>query len=549
MNILGITSPISWNSAAAIIKDKKLIATVEEERFNGIKHSPRMLPLKSIEYCLKEAKLKPQDVNIIAIGYRSPLEGYLLSLVENIKHFNLLRAFRESGAFAEHLVGYIRLKDWLKQKGFNAKIIFVPHHLAHASSAYRCSGFEEANIITIDGQGEDDAGFLGYGKNGKIKRVYKIGHQKSLGWVYSQFTDLLGFTSHSHEGKVMGLAGWGKSILDTKELWKVTETNYKLLPNWTEKIIELFGPKRNRYDPITMRHKNAAKTLQKFTEEAGISMAKRIYAKTGIRNFCLAGGVALNCDMNAKIAALPFVNNIFIQPASNDAGTALGAALETANMINENADFTMDHAYWGPEYTNEEIEKVLKESKLKYKKVANIEKYVAQQLAKGKIVAWCQGRLELGPRALGNRSILGNPSYKGMKDKINNEVKHRETWRPFAPSVLEEHAEDYFDNYIANPFMLITLKVKKDKREKLKESMHIDNTARIQTVSKKTNPKYHKLINEFYKITKIPVVINTSFNDEGQPIVNTPKEAIKTFTSTGLDILAIGNYILEKKKL
>lgn len=549
MNILGITAPISWNSAAAIIKDKKVIATVEEERFNGIKHAPRMLPLKSIEYCLKEAKLKPEDINIIAIGYKNPLEGYLLSVIENLKHLNITRAIREGGAFAEYLVGYVRLKDWLKKKNFNAEIKFVPHHLAHAASAYRCSGFEEANIITIDGQGEDDAGFLGYGKNGTIKRVYKIGHQKSLGWVYGQFTDLLGFTSHSHEGKVMGLAGWGKSILDTKELWRVSEEDYKLLPNWYVKILELFGPKRDRYEPITMRHKNIAKTLQKFTEEAGISMAKRIYKKTGIRNFCLAGGVALNCDMNAKIAALPFVDNIFIQPASNDAGTALGAALEIANQIGENSDFKMEHAYLGPEYTNEEIEKILKESKLKYKKVKNIEKFVAQQLSKGKIVAWCQGRLELGPRALGNRSILGNPSYKGMKDKINNEVKHRETWRPFAPSVLEEHASDYFDNYVPNPFMLITLKVKKDKREKLKEAMHIDNTARIQTVSKKTNPKYHKLISEFYKLTKIPVVINTSFNDEGQPIVNTPKEAIKTFTSTGLDTLAIGNFILEKKSL
>lgn len=546
MNIIGLTAPLSWNPAAAIIKNKKLIAVAEEERFNGVKHAPRMLPLKAIEYCLKESNLKMENIDYIALGYRDPISGYFLSLIENLKNLNFNRAIREIGAFSEYGIGVIRLKDWLNKKGFKGKIIYIPHHLAHAASAYRCSGFDEANIITIDGQGEDDAGFLGYGKDGEIVKEYKIGHHKSLGWVYSEFTDLLGFTSHSHEGKVMGLAGWGEKVLDVSDLFEIKETDYTLKENWFINLFNKFGPRRNRYDEITMKHKDLAKTVQDFTEKAGITLVKKIYQKTGIRNFCLAGGVALNCDMNSKIAELDFVDNIFIQPASNDAGCAIGAALECANMVGQNSDFEMKHAYYGPEYKDEEIEKMLKESKIKYEKSNNIEEDIAKEINEGKIVAWCQGRMELGPRALGNRSILANPSIPGMKDKINNEVKHREVWRPFAPSILEEEAHKYFDNYIPNPFMLITLTVKEEMRDKLKESMHVDNTARIQSVSKETNPKYHKLISEFYKLSGIPVVINTSFNDESQPIVNTPKEAVKTFYSTGIDVLAVGNFILRK---
>lgn len=548
MNILGVTPPISWNQSATIIKDRKVIAIVEEERFNGVKHSPRMIPVKSIEFCLNQAGLKYSEIDYLAIGSRKPIYGYYLSVIENFKNLNFIRALREAGAFAEYQIGLIRLLDHLREKGFKGEVIYIPHHLAHAASTYRASGFKEANIITIDGQGEDDAGFLGYGKNGEIKGVFKIGHQKSLGWVYSEFTNLLGFTSHSHEGKVMGLAGWGNETLDFSEYFSVSEFEYELKPLWYQKIYEKLGPKRKRKDEITMQHKNIAKTVQKFTEDAGVTLAKKIYKETGIRNFCLAGGVSLNCDMNSVLAKLDFVDNIFIQPASNDSGLSLGAALECAYHLKQNSDFEMDHAYWGPEYSDNEIEEILKEAKLEYKKSENIEEEIARHLANGKIVAWCQGRTELGPRALGNRSILGNPSIKGMKDKINQEVKHREVWRPFAPSVLEEEAKNYFEDYIPNPFMLITLTVKEDKRDLMREAMHVDNTARIQSVSKKTNPKYHKLISEFKKLTGIPVLINTSFNDEGQPIVNTPKEAIKTFYSTGIDILALGNFILVKKK-
>lgn len=554
MIILGITAPISWNSAAAIVKDGQLLAAAEEERFNGLKHSPRILPLRSIEFCLSFAKVKPEDVDAIGVGFQAPLTYYSKTFLENLKEGDLERALREGGTLAEYLVGMARFKDWLKDKGFRTggenklKLKFYPHHLAHAASAYRCSGFDQANIITLDGQGENDSGSIWKGEGGKMAKMESIGHHQSLGWVYSAVTDVLGFLPHSHEGKVMGLAGWGKRKLPDSDLWAVNEEGYELKTGWKERLWERFGPRRGRYEELTDKNRNLALTVQRFTEQAGVALAKRAYKRNKANNVCLAGGVALNCDMNGKIWDLPFVENIFIQPASSDAGTAIGSALELADELGENADFEMNHAYWGPDYNNEEIETVLKESKLNYERVDRIEEYAAKRLAKGEIIGWFQGRSEIGPRALGNRSILAHPGLKGIKDKVNREVKHRETWRPFAPSVLDEAGEDYFEHYCFNPFMILTFEVKKKGKKDLSQAMHVDNTARVQSVEPKTNSRYYKLISEFGKITGIPGVLNTSFNDAGQPLVNSPKEALRTFAATGIDILAIGDFIVEKKK-
>lgn len=555
MIILGLTSPLSWNQAAAIIKDGKFLAAVEEERFNRIKHSPRMPPFKSIEFCLKFAKAEPAEVDAIALGYRSPLDYYWRSVIENLKEKDFTRLIREGGALAEYMVGTVRLMDWLKEKGFRMKgadkmlIKFYPHHLVHAASTYRCSGFNQANVITLDGQGEDDSGSIWRAQDHQMKKIYKVGHHQSVGWVYHVATDVLGFKPHSHEGKVMGLAAWGRRRLKTDDLWQTWDDGYKIKHGWCDRFWQKFGPRRQREEILTERHKNIALTVQDFTEKAGISLINKAYKETGIKNFCLAGGVALNCDMNARIWELPYVDKIFIQPASDDAGTAIGGALELANELGENADFTMNHAYWGPIYSNEEIEAVLKESKLGYEKVKDIEKLVARELSRGKIVGWFQGRLEIGPRALGNRSILAHPGLPGMKDKINKEVKHREPWRPFAPSILHEKGEEYFEEYCFNPFMLLTLKCRKKALKDLSQAIHIDGTARHQSVTRETNSRYYKLISEFAKITGIPAVLNTSFNDRDEPLVNTPKDALKMFSSTGLDILAIGDFIVSKGKL
>lgn len=554
MIILGITSPISWNSAAAIVKDGKLLAAVEEERFNGIKHSPRILPLKSIEFCLSFASVKPSQVDAIALGFRNPFDYYWRSLLENLKESDYRRALREGGTAAEYLVGMVRLREWLVQKGFrvdgNKKLVmrFYPHHVAHAASAYRCSGFSSANIITLDGQGEDDSGSIWRAENGEMKKILKIGHHQSLGWVYTEATDALGFKPHSHEGKLMGLAGWGKRKLPAGELWEVGEDFYRIESDWHSKFWQRFGPRRQRNEELTEKHKDIALTVQRFTESAGRALARRAFEQNKTGNFCMAGGVTLNCDTNQRILELPFVENIFIQPAANDAGTAIGGALELANELGENADFEMRDAYWGPQYSNEEIEKVLKESKQNYEKVKGIEKVIAKEIANGKIVGWFQDRLEVGPRALGHRSILAHPGMKGMKDKVNREVKHREMWRPFAPSILHEHGSQYLENYRWHPFMVLTFNATKKGLKDLSQTIHVDGTARPQSVERKGNERYYNLISEFGKITGIPALLNTSFNDAEQPLVNTPKEALRTFSATGLDILAIGDFIVKKPK-
>ncbi|MDD4938258.1 MAG: carbamoyltransferase C-terminal domain-containing protein [Candidatus Shapirobacteria bacterium] len=554
MKILGLTAPMSWNSAAALVVDGKLIAAVEEERFNGLKHSPRILPLKSIQYCLRQAKINPQDIDAIGFGYRHPIDYYLRSFAENLKVANLKRGIRELGAFSEYYVGLIRLFDWLKANNFRTegkdkmKIFFFPHHLTHAASAHYCSGFNQSNIITIDGQGEEDSGSIFFGNQQKLKKIKSISSNQSLGWVYATSTDILGFKAHSHEGRTMGLAGWGKKKLSYSKYWQVNKYNYKLLSHWEENLRHDFGPRRERNEKLTDKHKNLALMTQRFTEKAGISLARLAYSKNQCSNFSLAGGVALNCDMNAKIWQQPFVKDIFIQPASSDAGTAIGAAMEISNQFGEPTNFKMTHAYWGPGFSDNEIETILKESKITYTKTKNIAQETAKLLSKGKIVAWFQGRMEIGPRALGNRSILGHPNLKGMKDKINREVKHREDWRPFAPSLLDEYAADYFENYHTSPFMILTFDTNKKGQKELSQTIHVDNTARIQSVVKEDNPLYHSMISEFAKITGIPAVLNTSFNDSEQPLVCTPKEAIKTFFGTGLDYLAIGSFLIGKPK-
>lgn len=552
MNILGLTAPLSWNPAAALIINGKLIAAVEEERFNGLKHSPRIIPTKSIEYCLKQGKLKADEIDAIGFGYRHPFDYYIRSFAENIKVGNLKRGIRELGAFSEYYVGLIRLYDWLRDNHFRIegsnkiKIHFFPHHLAHAASAYYCSGFNSSNIITLDGQGEEDSGSVWVGDTVNLKKIKSISSNQSLGWLYSTATDLLGFKAHSHEGKTMGLAGWGKKPFRDSSYWKITKDGYKLFPDWEPRLRSKFGPRRERSEEITDTHRNLALTIQKFTQQSGVSLAKWAYSKNQSTNIALSGGVALNCDMNSSIWQLPFVKNIFIQPASSDAGTAIGAAMEISNRMGQPSSFKMTHAYWGPEYSNQEIEVILKEAKINYSTVPDIDKQVAKLLSKGKIVGWFQGRLEIGPRALGNRTILGHPALPGMKDKINKEVKHRENWRPFAPSILDEAGSNYFDKYCTHPFMVLGFNANKKAQKDLSQTIHVDNTARIQSVVKKDNPLYHSMISEFAKISGIPAVLNTSFNDSEQPLVATPKEALKTFFGTGLDYLAIGNFLVEK---
>ena len=542
MIILGITHPISWNNAACILVDGQLIAWVEEERLNRIKHAPRMAPRLAMDYCLKQAGIKLGQVDYIAVGFDSVMRAVLGTLRSEER---FLSGLNQAAMWLRDGITY---EKKLPLEGYDrSRVVFVNHHQAHAASAFYASGFPESNILSLDGSGGNESGILGFGQGTKIEIFKTVSNRGSWGLMYEEITEKLGFRRHSGEGKVMGLAAYGTP--DPKGLPFVNwDGDFPVIDPETRKTFVNAIQPRKKEDPITDYHENLAATLQDTLERAGKCMADYLYNKTGIRRLCLAGGTALNCSMNGKLALLPFVDEIFIQPAAYDAGTALGAAMtvyveKTGNW----PDWKMEHAYWGPEFTNEEIEEALKAfSNYPYKKSSNIFSETAQILADGKIVGWFQGRSEVGPRALGNRSILANPSLPEMKDRVNNQVKHRESWRPFAPSVLEERVDRYVANPMPSPFMILAFNALPERQAEIVAAAHVDGTIRPQTVSKATNPRYWQLIKRFEEITGIPAVLNTSFNVDSQPIVNTPEEAIDTFINCGIEVLAIGDFLVWK---
>lgn len=550
MNILGLTAPISSNTAACIIRDGELVALVEEERFIGLKHAPKMVPKKSIHYCLSSAGITIDEVDYIAIGFDRPLKSSFKNLMQNIREANLSRLVRECGAYGEYFLSMQRQIDFLaslSSKGnIHKKLVYIDHHRSHAASAVRTSGYDDAVVITLDGVGEDNAGMIGYFEGNKIHKLRSIPINQSFGWLYGEVTALCGFKSHSHEGKTMGLAAFGKPDLALFDgIAELTDDGYRLVHGFADTLRRRFRT-RSKDEEITEYHKNIAATVQFFLEEAVLRVAQSVSRQCKSRNLALAGGVALNCDMNYRLITSGCFDSIFVQPAANDAGTALGAALEVAAIkCKVTSNFKLSHAYYGPSYHNDEIEALLIESKIPYRKLSELRE-VAKLINDGKIVGWFTGRMEFGPRALGGRSILANPAIRGMNEKINLECKHRENWRPFAPSVLSEHCDEYFENYHFSPFMLMTFKVKDDKREMLQSAIHVDGTARVQEVSLEANPRYYELINEFYKLSGVAAVLNTSLNDREKPICLTPRDAIQTFYTTGLDVMVLEDFILEK---
>jgi carbamoyltransferase len=548
MNILGITAPISWNNAAVLVQDGTLIAAAEEERFIRVKHAPRFPPINAVRFCLKFAGIDFDEVDFIAVGFRHPTDYLFRNMVAEVLEYRWLTLHLQVGSAAEYYIQMSKLKTMFGHfypEARKKKWIFIPHHIAHASSACRISGFPSANVISIDGSGEDDSGGTYIFQDNKLKLVRKIRTAESLGVLYSHTTDVIGFVRHSDEGKTMGLAPYGSPVVDLDDFFRLDGDWYKANHNWGVKFFQRFGPRRNGAQSISQFHKDLACSVQHRLEEIAVRVAETLHTQSQLPYVTLAGGVTLNCDMNAKLLSSGLFKDIFIQPAAHDAGTALGAAFEVHSRIAGKTNFVMEHAYWGPEYSDKEIKRTLQESKAEFEHHNAIESAVAKLLASGKIVGWFQGRMEWGPRALGNRSILAHPSLTGIKDKINAEVKHREEWRPFAPSILEEEAENYLESPHPSPFMLLTFVVRAEKRHELKAAMHIDNTVRVQTVSARTNPKYHKLIRAFQEITGIGALLNTSFNDR-EPIVMSPKDALRTYFSTGLDALAIGNFLLQK---
>jgi carbamoyltransferase len=549
--ILGITDTVCQDNAAAILVDGELVAMVEEERLNRIKHAPRMAPQKAIQWCLDKAKVKFEDVDIIAIGFDHPNTVFLDNMKNKVKRFvkrqTILRNAREEYRYwKRHRYHLAQLDPYLKMRD---KVMFVRHHMAHAASSFYLSGFEEANIISLDGSGGQDAGLLGIGRGTEIEAVHHVDRETSWGEFYERFTGALGFKPHSDEGKVMGLAAYGNP---RGELFPfIHMSNGTEFPHYDRegflKAIAGVRPRQPGISPINGYHEEVAARLQYALEQVVGKMSEVLHRQSGYTDLCMAGGTALNCSCNGKLLSLPHVKRIFVQPAAADCGTALGAAVYAhVKLTGRRPQTRFNHLYWGPEFSNQEIEPVLRQAKVPYRKVEDIGAETAKLIRDNKIVGWFQGRMEVGPRALGGRSILANPLDVRMKDAVNNHVKFRESWRPFAPSILAEHMEEYFGTRHPSPFMILAFQAREEVKSKIPAALHVDGTGRPQTVERETNPRYWSLISEFKKLTGVPVVLNTSFNVAGQPIVCTPKDALGTFYICGLDALSIGDFIVEK---
>ena len=538
MIILGITHPISSTTAAALVRDGEILSSVEEERFTRIKQAPRMFPFNAIEWCIKNSGISYDDVDIIAVGW----DGYS-SKKEIEYHFTEHQ--KDEAVIWSECIGVEKIfLNFIKKRFKNSRIVNVRHHLAHAASSCLVSGFEKSLFLTLDGRGENESGIMGIYENGDFQILRRISRYESLGELYSKFTSAIGFRAHFEEGKTMGLAPYGSPIKSLIDLVKI-DKNGKIIIDGQR----LMGLGQNSFpgdDPTKDERKDIAATAQYLLEKCALSLVEQLKEVSNISKICLSGGSALNIDMNSKILNSDGIDDIFIQPASSDAGTALGAALYVHHQYSSKKICTMEDAYLGPEIIHSEVEEYLRNSCIAYKQLSDVPNEIAKILSENKIVAWIQGRAEFGPRALGSRSLLANPTNPEMWKKLNK-VKGREYWRPLAPSVIEEKTSNYFSNKKPkSPFMLLSSTVKNEQKEKIPAVVHVDGTARQQTVSKKSNQLYWDLLNEFEKINGVPVLINTSLNLPREPIVNSIQDGLKTFFSSEIDYLCIGNYLITK---
>ena len=555
MIILGVTDPFGFDNTAAILVDGELVGMVEEERLNRIKHAANTSPTRAIEWCLEQAGCALAEVDVVAVGFSDPQTVFTSATrsiaARRLRREDVYRGLREEYRNLRMHKTYVgELTKWLGPAGSN-KLMWVRHHLAHAASAFYLSPFERANIISLDASGGQESGLYGVGTGAQIEVLEYVDRENSWGIFYEGFTGGLGFRPHNDEGKVMGLAAYGdpqEGIFPFVELageggWPSYDRK-----RFHEEVARIRPRERHDY-PINGYHEQIAARAQLSLEAAVASAAEELHRRTGLTDLCLAGGTALNCSCNGKLLDLPFVERLFVQPAASDSGTALGAAVHAhVKLTGQRLTTVFDHASWGPEYSNDEIEATLKQAKTTYRKVDDVSKEAATMIAADKIVGWFQGRMEVGPRALGNRSILANPGNPAMKDAVNNNVKFREPWRPFAPSILAEHMEEYFGTNHPSPFMILAFQARSEIADRIPAALHVDGTGRPQSVDKSTNRRYWHLIDNLRQLTGTPVVLNTSFNVDSEPIVCTPKNALATFSMSGIDVLAIGDFVVEKMR-
>jgi carbamoyltransferase len=572
--ILGINA-YHGDASAAIIKDGQLGAAVEEERFNRKKHCAGF-PALAIRYCLEVAGISLDQVDHIGIS-RDPSAHLHKKIL-----FSLTKLASLSGLIAARLANAAKIRD-LRQDLTRAlgvaaseKVQFhnVEHHKAHMSSCFLVSPFERAAILSIDGFGDFISTMWGMGQGSHIDVLGQVEYPHSAGAVYTATSQYLGFTKYGDEGKVMGLAPYGQPryLNEFRDIIRTDNgSGFKLNLDYflhhsegvdmtwdagsptigrmfSNRFIDTFGPARSAGEPLTPQREDIAASLQARLEEVGFHILNQLYEETKLDKLCLAGGVALNSVMNGKIPVHTPFKEVFIQPAAGDSGTAVGVCYYIYNMIlRQPRSFVMEHAYTGPEFAEAQIEQALKQSSLSHRKLSNCEltQVAARAIADGKIVGWFQGRMEFGPRALGNRSIVVDPRRSEMKDILNARIKKREPFRPFAPSILEERVGEYFEQTHPSPTMLMVYQVKKDKHSVIPAVTHVDGSGRLQTVSRETNPRYYQLISDFEKLTNVPVLLNTSFNED-EPIVCTPEEAVNCFQRTRMDVLFLGNYMVQR---
>lgn len=536
MNILGIHGGVSINQhdpAAALMCDGELIACVEEERLMRIKSPRGLLPIHSIQACLDEAKMTLQDINLVV----HPGSTYL-DMPQRIENY---------------------LKHYF---GCAPKIEMLNHQLCHLASAFYHSGFDEAMCLSYDAYGDRLSAVLASGDEHGIAILQEFDNTNSLGVFYATITSFLGFLPAEDEYKIMGLAAFGEPEYDLSDFAQPTAEGYCVnnqylnsdpapKSNWepfySAALVKLLGEPRRKNEAITQRHKNIAYAAQQALRACALSLVERLHTLNPSKKLCMAGGVALNCAVNQYIADLPFVDSLFVQPAASDRGLALGAALEAAKQHHERLQ-PLRHVYYGPSYSQEQIESVLQKVGVEYTAPGELYDVIADALVAGQIIGWFQGRSEFGPRALGHRSILADPRSVTMRDKVNHNIKYREEFRPFAPAVLEEHAQTLFQLHEPSPYMTKAARVHDDWKESLGATTHVDGTARVQTVSKQQSPQFYQLIEMFYQKTGVPALLNTSFNVKGQPIVESAFDALSTFYASGLDVLVLGPFVVKKNK-
>ncbi|MBU1869076.1 MAG: carbamoyltransferase [Candidatus Omnitrophica bacterium] len=588
MNILGI-SCFYHDSAACLVHDGEIVAAVQEERFTRKKHD-FAFPTHSINWCLRECGITIKDLNYV-VFYDKPLIKF-----ERILETSLTYAPSGISQFIQAIPLWLKQKLWIpefiqRELNYKGKILFASHHESHAASAFYPSPFKEAAFLTMDGVGEWDTASFGIGKDNGIKILETLRFPHSLGLLYSAFTYYTGFKVNSGEYKVMGLAPYGEpkyvdlilnELLDLKE-----DGSFKLnmkyfgycntLRMTNKNFDKLFGaPPRKPETKIAQREMDIAASIQKVTEEIVLRIAKHVHKTTGMDKICLAGGVALNCVSNGKILRAGHFKDIWVQPASGDAGGAVGAALLIWHKYLGNKRFADEKhdqqkcSLLGPYYSDDYIESFLKKEKASYRKLSysEIPEKISEIIAQGNVVGWFQGRLEFGPRALGARSIIGDARNPEMQSRMNLKIKYRESFRPFAPTVLSEKVSDWFELEKESPYMLLVAPIKakikievkdngtnlsgfeklKVKRSEIPAVTHVDYSARVQTIKRDDNPLYYDTINAFYKKTGCPVIINTSFNVRGEPLVCSPEDALKCFLRTEMDYLIIGCFLLQKKE-